>query len=134
MYTTPCLGYAAFPVYAPLLMVAPHQWIQTVVQLRVRPGSYTACPGTLGGKYWPKDLLFDPDFPSLEGMEWILESPLDVVPVGVLVRELGSDADPQVFGDFAPRVTSGPEGPEFELSRLLEEQYRESGFFRFRGG
>ena len=124
MYVTPSLGYAAFPVYAPLLPIdqPTGSWLQAVVQVRVRPGYYEPHQGTLGGKYWPQGLGFDPDFHGMEDLEYILEDEKHCVVTGVLLRVLGQRADPSVYGDFAARVGTGEKGPEYELRRLMVDE------------
>ena len=42
----------------------------------------------------------------------LIEDPADVVVTGVLLRELGRGADPEIYGDSSARVTYGPDGPE----------------------
>lgn len=124
IYFSPAVGYAAFPVYASLHELSPGHWVQCVLQVRVRPDSFQECTGTLGRKYWPADLRFDPNFNSLEGLEWLLEDAADHEVVGLLVRELGVKVDPSIYGEFASKVNCGLRGPEYELSRLLQEDYR----------
>merc|ERR1712032_31576 len=84
LYVSPAIEYAAHPAYAKFADAGDNTWLQAVLQLRVRPGSFKRCPGTLRGKHWPRDLRFDPNCPSWDGLEWLLESKSDVRVTGVL--------------------------------------------------
>ena len=116
------------PVYAQLSECSWSSWIQVVLQCRVRPGSFAIHPSSLG-RHWPADLRFDPNFSSLDGLEWLIESPRDAVVVGLLVREFGLHADASMYGDAAARVTHGQNGPEYEWTRLRAEHFRANGLF-----
>ena len=66
IYLSPSIEYAAFPVYAQLFSLAEASyWGQLVLQCRVRPDSFIERPGSLGNKYWPEHVRFDPNFNSL---------------------------------------------------------------------
>ena len=66
IYLSPSIEYAAFPVYAQLFSLAEaSHWGQLVLQCRVRPDSFIERPGSLGNKYWPQHVRFDPHFNSL---------------------------------------------------------------------
>merc|ERR1712232_454690 len=86
IYVSPAIGYASHPVYAQLSKVGPDHWLQAVLQVRVRPGSFKEKAGTLGTKHWSQRVRTDPNFPSLQGLEWLLKRPADAVVVGVLIR------------------------------------------------
>merc|ERR1712187_549394 len=103
-------------------------WMQAILQLRVRPASYQSRPSTLGAKHWPKDLLFDPNFKSVEDLEWLLEDPFDSKITGILFREFGRNADPMLYGETVTRVTHGCDGPQFEWTRLRAHEFRERGY------
>eukprot|EP00928_Gymnodinium_smaydae_P081205 TRINITY_DN64761_c0_g1_i1.p1 TRINITY_DN64761_c0_g1~~TRINITY_DN64761_c0_g1_i1.p1 ORF type:complete len:601 (-),score=24.66 TRINITY_DN64761_c0_g1_i1:44-1846(-) len=128
IYASPALGYASFPVYAPLEEVGENHWVQCVLQLRVRPGSFVEKPGSLSNKHWPEEVRFDRNFASLQGLEWIIEDPADHEVVGLLVRELGNQAAPSVYGEFVQNVSEGSKGPEYELTTLLEAKHRANGW------
>ena len=69
IYLSPSIEYAAFPVYAQLFSLAEaSNWGQLVLQCRVRPDSFIERPGSLGNKYWPQHVRFDPNFDSLQGL------------------------------------------------------------------
>ena len=74
-------------------------WGQLALQCPVRPGSFTERAGTLGGKYWPQHVRFDPNFDSLDGLEWLLENPEDVVVYGLIVRGFGPSVEG--YGELA---------------------------------
>ena len=64
------------------------------------------------GLCWPASLRFDPNFPAMQDLEWLVEDPANVVVTGMLLRELGRDVDPRIYGDAASLVTAGANGPE----------------------
>mmetsp|Transcript_19407 Transcript_19407/g.41360 ORF Transcript_19407/g.41360 Transcript_19407/m.41360 type:complete len:623 (-) Transcript_19407:72-1940(-) len=128
IYVSPALGYSAFPVYAPLAEVGHEHWLQCVLQVRVRPGSFVEKPGSLSSKHWPANVRFDKNFDSMNGLEWLIEDPANHQVTGLLVRELGPKAAGDVYGSFAPLVTQGRMGPEYEVSRLLEWEHRRKGW------
>merc|ERR1712060_949521 len=105
------------------------EWLQAVLQVRVRPNSFVCRPGSLGKKHWPVDLCIDANFPNLVGMEWLIDKEADIVVTAVMLRELGRGANPSVYGGAAARVTEGKMGPDYEWSRLRSEEMREGGFF-----
>ena len=91
IYLSPSIEYAAFPVYAQLFSLAEaSHWGQLVLQCRVRPDSFIERPGSLGNKYWPQHVRFDPNFDSLQGLEWLIENRDDIVVYGLMMREFGS--------------------------------------------
>ena len=91
IYLSPSIEYAAFPVYAQLFSLAEaSHWGQLVLQCRVRPDSFIERPGSLGNKYWPQHVRFDPNFDSLQGLEWLIENRDDIVVYGLVTREFGS--------------------------------------------
>lgn len=127
IYCTPSIEYASHPVYSALQEARRGTWLQVVLQVRVRPAKFSPQPGTLGNKHWPRDVRIDPHFPTLEGLEWLIEDPSDVIVTGLLLRELGGGAEARLFGDTAFRVSQGPSGPEYEWTRLRAEEFRERG-------
>jgi len=64
IYSTPCLGLAACPRYAPFSVTASVEsagnkngpWIQIVLECRVRPGSYKVQSTSPAKADWDKDL------------------------------------------------------------------------------
>merc|ERR1712046_77707 len=97
IYASPSVEYAAFPVYAPFTIMEHGRWMQAVMQLCVRPGCFAMYPASLRGKYWPEDLRFDPNFETLDNLEWLIEDEADVVVTGVLLREFGPGIHVQEF-------------------------------------
>ena len=73
-------------------------WGQLVFQCRVRPGGFAQKPGSLGNKYWPRHVRFDPNFETMEDLEWLVENPDDIVISGLMVREFGPKADANIHG------------------------------------
>ncbi len=48
VYVSLSVDYVTHPVYAEFAEISPGRWLHTVLQLHVRPGSFTTRPGTLG--------------------------------------------------------------------------------------
>ena len=102
IYVSPSIEYAAHPVYSTLSPSGENTWIQAVLQLRVKPGSFSSHPASLAGKrrHWDSDLAFDPNFRAWSGLEWLIspqavqEGAIQVA--GVMFRELGAQADPEL--------------------------------------
>ena len=85
IYVSPSIEYAAFPVYATLFEIQfLKHWAQLVLECRVRPGSFLVKPGSLGNKYWPPRLRMDSNFETNSELEWLIESPDDVVFTGLM--------------------------------------------------
>ena len=126
IYLSPSIEYAAFPTYGLFFddRTEEQHWLQVVLQVRVRPGSFAERPGTLGGKRWPADLPFEQCFPGLEGLEWLVEDPADIVVTGLMVREFGPTADKQVFGNIAAALTDNGGKPEYKWTDLRAKEMR----------
>jgi len=129
IYLTPAVGYAAFPVYSRFHEVGPEHWVQCVLQVRVRPGSFKEQAGTLGNKYWKDNLCFDEDVRSLNNLEWLIENPQDHAVCGVLVREFGPSVSSELYGLLTTRVHSGDSGPQFEWSKLLSQKFNKKRLY-----
>lgn len=136
IYASPSIEYAAFPVYAQFFELAENHWAQVAFQCRVKPGSFRQHPGTLFSKYWPPGLRFDRNFPSLDRLEWLVEDSADIVVCGLMIREFGAAADPQLYGTLATQVTAdggirkrfqAGEGPQFHWTHLRIEAFRAAG-------
>ena len=97
------------------------------MQCRVRPGSFVEKPGSLGNKYWPRHVRIDPNFSSLDGLEWLLESSDDVMVVGLMMREFGPKADASAHGAMVQRVHAGNRGPEYEWTNLRAAEFERRG-------
>ncbi|CAE8640450.1 unnamed protein product [Polarella glacialis] len=129
IYLSPSIEYAAFPVYANMFPLdEKNHWAQLVLQCRVRPGAFQEMRGSLGNKYWPKHVRFDPNFESKSGLEWLLESPDDIAVVGLMMREFGPKADAAVHGELVRKVCEGDRGPEYEWTRLRAAEYERQGW------
>lgn len=128
IYVSPSILYASHPVYATLAKVDHYHWIQTVLEVRVRPNSFEVVRSTLRKKHWPSELLFDPSFPNNRELEWLLEQPKDIVVTGVMVREMGPNVDPSLFGPVVSTVTDGDRGAEYGYTKCLEQYFRRRGY------
>lgn len=69
----------------------------------------------------------DANFENLDGLEWLLEDPSDVVVYGLMVREFGPKADEQLHGLMAKQVCRGERGAQFEWTKLRAEEFRRRG-------
>jgi len=50
----------------------------------------------------------DENFPTVDGLEWLIENTDDVVVESLMIREFGPDADASVYGELV-REVKGPE-------------------------
>ena len=65
-------------------------------------------------------MRLDPNFETVDDLEFLVEDPADVVVTGVLYREFGAKADSSLFGDLATRVVERPNTPaQFDWTELL---------------
>eukprot|EP00746_Dinoflagellata_sp_MGD_P035123 gnl/MRDRNA2_/MRDRNA2_18394_c0_seq1.p1 gnl/MRDRNA2_/MRDRNA2_18394_c0~~gnl/MRDRNA2_/MRDRNA2_18394_c0_seq1.p1 ORF type:complete len:560 (-),score=105.84 gnl/MRDRNA2_/MRDRNA2_18394_c0_seq1:400-2079(-) len=129
IYLSPSIEYAGHPVYAELFEVEDGRWAQLVFQCRVRPDAFVVRPGSLQNKHWPHNVRFDPNFDSISGLEWLVENPENIMVYGLMVREFGPKADAEVYGKTVCRVHRGPNGPEYEWTRLRAQEYRSRGLW-----
>jgi hypothetical protein len=135
IYLSPAIGVASHPVYSAFFKIADNRWGQTVLQCRVRPGSYKSQPHTLRNEHFDRKLRIDPNFETLDDLEFLVEDPADVVVTGLLYREFGAHADGSLFGDLATRVVESANkpgklsGPEYVWTKLLEDDFRSKGLF-----
>ena len=93
IYVSAAVEYAGHLVYAEFADTAPNHWVQTVLQLRARPGAYVKCRGTFAGKHWPRELRFGRNFNSLDDLAWFLVDPSELLVTGILMREFGPNVD-----------------------------------------
>ena len=49
---------------------------------------------------------------SLDELEWLVENLDDIVVVGLMVREFGSNAEAATHGQLVRQVCAGSQGPE----------------------
>lgn len=138
IYFSPSIEYAGHPVYAQFFRLGPKHWGQVVLQCRVHPASIVEIPSTLGNAHWPTDVRMDPNFPSNNCMEWLIQDPADVIVSGLMVREFGQDIDQHVYGSTAQEVSDSiPEafswpcrsGPEYAWTRLRSDLFRSCNLF-----
>ena len=92
----------------------------------MRPAACVEKPGTLRGKgkYWPADLPFDENFHRDSPLEWLVSDPADIVLTGLMFREFGPPADPQVYGQLVCDVHADGRGPEYVWTDLLAKDMR----------
>ena len=94
IYTSPCVGYAAHPVYGPLIKTGSGTYAQIILKVRVDQARvYNKLKTTLGKLYWDDDVPFDAQFALDDDMEWLVADRDAVFITGVLFRELGSDTE-----------------------------------------
>jgi len=104
IYTSPCIGYSAHPVYTPLEKNNDEEltFSQVVLQVRVDQSRvYKRVGSTLGEKYWPADLPFAHGFANDGVMEWLTTDPDGVHVTGIMIREVGNGDKAAWFGDAA---------------------------------
>lgn len=75
-------------------------------------------------------MRLDPNFETVDDLEFLVEDPADVVVTGVLYREFGAKADRSLFGDLATRVVERPNTPAQRVwTKLLAHDFRSKGLF-----
>jgi len=123
IYCSPSIEYAAHPVYSQLFKLAEDHWGQVVMQCRVRPGSFKEQGNTLGQSHWPRKVCFDKNFPNNDCMEWLLTDSSDIVVVGLMIREFGSLASADDYGDLATQVRADGDtrGPEYHWMSFAQQ-------------
>lgn len=130
IYLSPSLWYAGHPVYSELKKIGEERWVQAVLKLRARPGSYRVQAGTLDNKHWSVGLRIDPNFRGVHGLEWLFDysalTRCDYVIVGVMLRELGARAHTETFG-CCPALTD--DGPEYKWTEFLRRRMEVGNFF-----
>eukprot|EP00930_Biecheleria_cincta_P004188 TRINITY_DN105088_c0_g1_i1.p1 TRINITY_DN105088_c0_g1~~TRINITY_DN105088_c0_g1_i1.p1 ORF type:complete len:594 (+),score=98.82 TRINITY_DN105088_c0_g1_i1:28-1782(+) len=124
IYLSPSVEYAAFPVYGQFFELGTNHWAQAILECCVHPSSFKEQPGTLGNKYWPRDLCFDPDQRSLRNMEWLVDDTDAVAVTAVLLREFGEAATEGPYEAIARQVCSGSRGPEFDWTERRAADFR----------
>lgn len=138
IYVSPSFEYAAHPVYAQFFRLDKDHWAQLVLQFRVRPEGIRQIASTLWDKHWPQNVRMDPNFANMNGLEWLVKDPSDVIVYGLMVREFGSAVDESIYGSTAcqvrecgPAVSSWPfgTGPEYEWMRLRSKEFMQRGLF-----
>ena len=156
IYVSPAKEKAAFPTYSNLFELMPHRKApspedqradpprlgelvtdknaQIIFEVKVKPGSYSVQPSTLGnGRHWPKALRIDPRFETHSDLEWLIESSSDLFLSAILVRQFGDGSD--AFGTLNTRVSKEykhatdelRQGAQYHWTSLRETQARELG-------
>jgi hypothetical protein len=136
IYTTPSIEYAAHPVFAQWKELGENHWVQMLLEVRVRPGTFREQSGTMAHKHWPLDLRWQWAFDSLLALEWLSENSEDVAITGIMVREFGKEADPNVYGETASKVRWQPgqrleeeDEPNFVWTKLRAEEFRQRNLY-----
>jgi len=101
IYLSPCIEYAAHPVYSQLVELDDDHWAQLVLECRVRPESFRTQGNTLSEKHWHPSIPFDQYRSVGSNVEWLVERPDAVLVSGLMVRELGRRADADIYGPSA---------------------------------
>eukprot|EP00397_Hematodinium_sp_SG-2012_P007947 GEMP01007998.1.p1 GENE.GEMP01007998.1~~GEMP01007998.1.p1 ORF type:complete len:776 (+),score=133.97 GEMP01007998.1:132-2330(+) len=128
IYLSPALGLSSHPVYSRFFEVGPGRWAQTVLQCKVRPGSWRVQQSTLGNsRHWPREVRIDPNFDSHTELECLCENADDIVVFGVMYREFGQAANRSLYGDLVAQVHEQDGKPEYCWSKLLEDDLRSKG-------
>jgi len=127
-YVTPSLWVAAHPLYSRFEEIDSGHWVQLVLQLRVKPGSYIKQHNTLANCHWDPRVLLDPNLVDHRSVEWVVDNPEDTRLAAVLVRHVGSGADEQVHGKFAAQFSSRKESPAAEWQDQLSSIMRAAGY------
>ena len=121
IYTSPCIGYSAHPVYTNLASAGNNTFTQIVLQVRVDQDKVDKRLGsTLGPQYWPETLPFAEGWSTDETLEWLTTDPSAVRVTGVMVRKLGADNNTSrtMFGDAASSFEYDEYGDEAKCSVL----------------
>jgi len=141
IYLSPSWHYSAHPVYSPLHKgfgwpVQPEAF-QMVLECSVREQYYRTQRGTLASKHWDRKLRIDPERPTLENLEFLVEDEASVRITGVMFRKFGKHVDRDTFGDLPTRLnipttirgwSSGTgSAVEYLWTELLQTTYREEG-------
>ena len=82
----------------------------------------------MGVKHWPADLRFGADNPTHGDLEWLVVDKTAVKVYGIMLREFGPCVDASIYGELVTKVSYTVDGPEFEWTRLLEEEHRRLGY------
>eukprot|EP00929_Paragymnodinium_shiwhaense_P098536 TRINITY_DN60003_c0_g1_i1.p1 TRINITY_DN60003_c0_g1~~TRINITY_DN60003_c0_g1_i1.p1 ORF type:complete len:630 (+),score=52.08 TRINITY_DN60003_c0_g1_i1:58-1947(+) len=131
LYVSPSLWIASHPVYSQLKQIGEDRYIQLVLKIKVRPGSYREQRNTLRGCHWEREIQIDPNIDNQDAKEWLLDRDTfkncDAVITGVMLRELGRNADQKSFGD-CPTLAQHPQGPEYAWTEHLQQQLVLGGF------
>ena len=131
LYFSPSVHYAAHPVYSPLHVLEPGCAVQMVFECRLI-GQYRTQNGTLNNKHWDLELRMDPDWPSMEGLEYVVEEEGAVQLTAVMFRRFGKNADPSVYGELPRQLvvdTDDENAVQFQWTRLLQDSFRRLKLF-----
>ena len=127
IYTSPCIGYAAHPVYGPLIKTGSGKYAQIILEARVdQTRVYNKLKTSLGKLYWDDDVPFDAQFTTSDDMEWLVSDRDALFVTGVLFRELGSDTEEcnSRYGTVAGSFQHHGPGPEFAWTAVLADSIK----------
>merc|ERR1712032_23591 len=136
VYLSPALEMAGHPVYSSFFQLGKRHWAQVVLECRVRPGSFRVQPSTLWHAHWPQHVRMDPNFPTNDTLEWLIDEPSDVVVSAVMIREFGPGVDQIAYGACACQVSDSIQeafswkrgsGPEYAWTRLRSREFASQG-------
>lgn len=128
IYLSPSWHYSAHPVYSPLHVIG-FDAFQMVLKCEVIKHQYTKQNGTLANKHWPRDLRIDPDRPTMEDMEYLVEEEGVVRLKEVMFRKFGRNADPNIYGELPPKlhVDCERDALQYQWTDIVQSDFRARG-------
>lgn len=127
IYTSPCVGYSAHPVYTPLIKTSGAKAAQILLQVRVNQNAVVKrLKTTLPERCWPDDVPFEPGFATDDDMEWLVVNKDELVVTGILFREIGckTDEDRARYGEVACSFTARGDAPEYKWTKHLSSSIK----------
>lgn len=122
LYTSPCIGYSAHPVYCPVIQTSGAQAAQVLLQVRVDQNKlFNKLPSTLGKQYWPPEVTFEPGFKVGDTMEWLTTHRDAVKVTGVMFREMGHNSEEarSIYSEPACSFKATGDAPQFKWTKHL---------------
>ena len=71
----------------------------------------------------------DPDRPTMDGMEYLVEDEGAISLIEVMFREFGRGADATVYGELPPKLDVRDEKLEYQWTKMLQKHFRACGWF-----
>lgn len=130
IYTSPCIGYSAHPVYTPLIKTSGDRAAQILLQVRVNQDAvFRRLKTTLGKLYWADGVPFEAGFSLDDDMEWLVANKDELVVTGVLFRELGckTDEDRARYGEAACSFSAHGDAPQYAWTKHLADTISRRG-------
>uniref|UniRef100_A0A0G4HWX3 Uncharacterized protein n=1 Tax=Chromera velia CCMP2878 TaxID=1169474 RepID=A0A0G4HWX3_9ALVE len=106
-WVTPSVEYAGLPFFTALMPFGDafdKTWLQMVLEVRVRPGSYEGREASADPHDWPPDLPMDPAFLPNSHIEWWVPEAHKSVRVAAILHRVVGPGAPNVFGPFLKEV------------------------------